>query len=95
MPAMQSPESPTIPRSPLGFAKWPKRYARFVTPFFISFVMTGVISCVSTLRGFGFLGGFFPLWLGSWGVSWLIAYPTLILVLPLASRATAAFVRSD
>jgi len=92
---MNSPESKPIPRSPLGFAKLPAPWARFVMPFFLSVVMTCVISGVSSLRAVGFSAAFLPLWLGSWSLSWVFAYPTLLLVLPLARRATAAFVRSE
>jgi len=35
------------------------------------------------------------LWLGSWAVSWLVAFPTMMLVLPVVRRVTAAFVRSN
>jgi Protein of unknown function (DUF2798) len=83
------------PRGPLGIPKLPATYARVVLPLFLSFIMTGVISLISTLRSAGFGVGFFPLWLGSWGLSWLVAFPTLMLVLPLVRRATAAIVQSD
>jgi hypothetical protein len=33
------------------------------------------------------------MWLGSWGLSWLVAFPTLLLVLPLVRKATAAVVQ--
>jgi hypothetical protein len=94
MPAMTQPSSESPARSPLGFAKLPARYATVVMPFFLSVIMTCVVSLISTLRGVGFDAGFFPLWLGSWALSWLVAFPTLLLVLPLVRRATAAFVRS-
>ncbi|MEI7516278.1 MAG: DUF2798 domain-containing protein [Betaproteobacteria bacterium] len=92
---MTSPEPKPLTRSPLGFTKLPASYARFVLPFFLSVVMTCVISGVSSLRGVGFSAAFLPLWLGSWSLSWVFAYPTLLVVLPLARRATAAFVRSE
>ena len=92
---MSSPESQPIARSPLGFAKLPAHWGRFVMPFFLSVVMTCVISGVSSLRAVGFTADCLPLWLGSWSLSWVFAYPTLLLVLPLARRATAAFVRSE
>ena len=92
---MSSPESQPIARSPLGFAKLPAHWGRFVMPFFLSVVMTCVISGVSSVRVVGFSTACLPLWLGSWSLSWVFAYPTLLLVLPLARRATAAFVRSE
>ena len=83
------------PRGPLGFAKLPARYAAVVMPFFLSVIMTFVVSFISTLRGAGLGYGFLPLWLGSWGLSWLVAFPTLLLVLPVVRRVTAAVVRLD
>ncbi len=74
--------------------KLPSRYASVVTPFFLSIVMTCVVSLVSTLRGVGWVPGFFSLWLGSWGISWVIAFPTLLLVLPLVRKATLLFVHA-
>jgi hypothetical protein len=90
---MSQPTPDPVPRNPLGFAKLPARYATVVMPFFLSIIMTCVVSLISTLRGVGFEAGFFPLWFGSWALSWVVAFPTLLLVLPLVRRATAAFVR--
>ncbi|MEI7514169.1 MAG: DUF2798 domain-containing protein [Betaproteobacteria bacterium] len=91
---MNPPESPPT-RSPFGLTKLPSRYATVVMPFFLSIIMTCVVSLISTLRGAGFGAGFFPLWLGSWGLSWVVAFPTLLLVLPLVRKATAAVVKLD
>ncbi len=95
MPRMTSSQTDPISRSPLGFAKLPARYGVVVMPFFLSIIMTCVVSLISTLRGAGFGPGFFPLWLGSWALSWAVAFPTLLLVLPVVRRATGAFVRSN
>ncbi len=79
-------------RSVFGLPKLPAKYAGVVMPFFLSVFMTCIVSLVSTLRGVGPVAGFVPLWLGSWGLSWLVAFPTLLLVLPLVRKATAAVV---
>ena len=92
---MTQPTPDPIPRSPLGFPKLPARYATVLMPFVLTFIMTCVVSLISTLRGAGFSAGFFPLWLGSWALSWMVAFPTMVFVLPLVRRAIAAFVRSD
>lgn len=72
--------------------KLPARYAGIVMPFFLSVLMTCLISLVSTLRSVGWVDGLVGLWIGSWGLSWLVAFPTLLLVLPLVRRATRAVV---
>ncbi|WP_395667498.1 DUF2798 domain-containing protein [Rhodoferax sp.] len=83
----------TPPTGPLGLPKLPAKYASVVMPLFLSVIMTCIISLVSTLRGVGLADGFLVLWLGSWGLSWVIAFPVLLLVLPLVRKATAAVVQ--
>jgi len=75
-----------------GFRKLPARYAAIVLPFFLSGIMTCLVSGISTLRGVGLTPGMFQLWMGSWGVSWLIAFPTMMAVLPVVRRLTGKFV---
>jgi hypothetical protein len=87
---MTNPPSPAT--GPFGLPKLPARFAGVVLPFFLSIIMTCIISMVSTLRSAGLSPGVFQLWLGSWALSWVIAFPTLLLVLPLVRRATAAVV---
>jgi hypothetical protein len=63
-----------------------------VMPFFLSVLMTCIVSFISTLRGFGWGAGVIHVWLGSWAVSWLIGFPVLLLVLPLVRRLTSLVV---
>ena len=84
----------TPSNGPFGLPKLPARFAMVVTPFFLSIVMTCVISFVSTLRGVGWVPGIMHLWLGSWGISWLIAFPTLMVMLPLVRKLTGVFVQA-
>ncbi|WP_406600807.1 DUF2798 domain-containing protein [Microvirga rosea] len=70
----------------------PARCAGIVTPFVLSLLMTFVVSAVSTARGVGFTPGFLSLWISAWGLSWLIAFPTLLMMLPIVRRITALIV---
>ncbi|MBA2673961.1 DUF2798 domain-containing protein [Ramlibacter sp.] len=74
--------------------KLPPRFAGLVMPLFLSVIMTFVISMVSTLRGIGPAPDFLRVWLGAWGISWVVAFPTLLGVLPLVRRLTRAVVRA-
>jgi hypothetical protein len=78
---------------PLGITLLHTRYSAVVMPFFLSIIMTCVISLVSTLRGVGLVPGLLSFWLGSWALSWVIAFPTLLVVLPLVRKVTFAFVQ--
>lgn len=84
---MSAPDAPA-PRA-RGLPKLPARYAAFVMPLLLSIFMTAIVSLVSTLRSVGPVEGVVALWLGAWGMSWLIGFPTLLLVLPVVRRLTA------
>ena len=86
------PEPSHVPTTFFGLRKLPARYAVVVMPFFLSVLMTCVVSLISTWRGVGMGDGFARLWLGSWAISWIVAFPVLMMVLPLVRKATAAVV---
>jgi hypothetical protein len=73
--------------------KLPARFGMFVMPLMLSILMTFIVSFVSTLRGIGWTNDFVWTWMSAWGMSWLIAFPTTLLVLPLVRRATASIVQ--
>jgi len=78
-----------------GLPKLPAAYAAVVMPLLLSILMTCLVSLVSTLRGIGLVHNLLQVWLGAWAISWVIAFPTLLLVLPLVRRATYAIVRAE
>lgn len=68
--------------------KLPARYYGIVLPLILSLLMTCVVSLISTWRSVGLVPGFATLWLGAWGLSWLVAFPLLLLVMPLTRAVT-------
>jgi hypothetical protein len=70
----------------------PARYHGIVLPLILSFLMTSVVSLISTLRSVGFIPGFVSLWLGAWALSWIVAFPLLLLALPAARAVTRRWV---
>ncbi|ANB16410.1 DUF2798 domain-containing protein [Dokdonella koreensis] len=81
-------------RFPFGLRKLPARYAGIVMPFFLSVLMTAMVSLISTLRSVGWSEDVLRMWPGAWGLSWLVAFPVLLLVLPLVRKLTARVVQS-
>lgn len=77
-----------------GIPKLPARYGTLITPLLLSVFMTCIVSLISTLKSIGMSAQFIPKWLGAWGVSWLIAFPVLLLVLPAVRRTAATLVRA-
>jgi hypothetical protein len=86
---------PTAPTTTtfFGLPKLPPRYASIVMPLLLSVFMTCIVSGISTLRSVGPVPGFVALWLSAWALSWVVAFPTMLLVMPLVRKATAALVR--
>jgi hypothetical protein len=68
------------------------RYAAFVMPLMLSVLMTFVVSAISTLKSLGPTPAFLATWPTAWALSWLVAFPTLLVVLPLVRRIVARVV---
>ena len=88
-----SPSSSSSSKTFLGLRKLPARSAVWVTPLLLSLLMTFVVSLISTVRVAGVSADLPLLWMSSWALSWVIAFPTLLLALPVVRRATAAIVQ--
>jgi hypothetical protein len=74
------------------FRKLPARYGAFVTPLILSGLMTLIVSGISTLRVLGPTQAFLQGWPSAWALSWLVAFPVLLLALPAARTLTAMLV---
>mgnify|MGYP000874943040 CR=1 FL=1 len=67
-------------------AKLPARYAAIIMPLVLSVLMTFVVSAISTLKSLEPKPQFLSTWPAAWALSWLVAFPTLLAVLPLVRR---------
>jgi hypothetical protein len=74
------------------FRKLPPRYASVVLPLILSVLMTFVVSAISTLKSLGPTPAFLATWPAAWALSWIVAFPTLLVVLPLVRRIVALVV---
>lgn len=81
----------TLPTTPAR-RRLPARYASIVMPLVLSILMTFVVSGISTLKSLGFTPAFLSTWPAAWAISWVVAFPTLLAVLPLVRRIVAMMV---
>lgn len=79
---------------PFRLRKLPARYAGIVMPLVLSVFMTCVVSAIATLRSVGITDGVYWLWLQNWALSWVVAFPTLLIILPLVRRVVGLLVAS-
>ena len=74
--------------------KLPARYHWLVLPLVMSIFMTCVVSGVSIARVRGVDTGFVDAWLPAWGLSWIVAFPVLIAIMPLVRRIVGHLVEA-
>lgn len=70
----------------------PAKFAPFLFGFFVSGLMSFLVSGVATFRAVGLPQGFFDLWMAAWIPSWMVAFPTILVVAPLARKLVAKLV---
>jgi hypothetical protein len=66
----------------------PHRFAPKLLAFFTSLIMSCIMSMVITFINLGWINGFVSRWMHAWLTSFLIAFPTILLVLPVARAIT-------
>ncbi|MCR8825325.1 DUF2798 domain-containing protein [Pseudosulfitobacter koreensis] len=67
----------------------PARYAPIAFGFFLSGMMSLIVSGISMLRATEVWEGFVTIWMGAWLTSWAVAFPVVLFVAPLARRLVA------
>ncbi|HWA44008.1 MAG TPA: DUF2798 domain-containing protein [Hypericibacter adhaerens] len=60
----------------------------------LSAMMSFIVSGITTFRNAGLVEGFFNIWIGAWVPSWLIAFPVVLVVAPIARRFVGLLVRA-
>lgn len=79
---------------PAGRRKLPARYHRFVMPLVLATLMSLIVSGIATIKTIGLAPGFAGEWAGAWIASLVVAYPTLLLVLPIVRRIVGLIVET-
>jgi len=71
----------------------PPRLAPVLIALVVSGGMSFLVSGLATWRALGVVERFFGLWMGSWAYAWLVAFPALVILRPMVTRAVMAMVR--
>lgn len=72
--------------------KLPMAWATIIIPFFLSCFMSGMISFINMLRNLGWYDGFLSFWFQNWMISWAVAFPVVLVMLPWVRKLTSVFV---
>lgn len=72
----------------------PARFAPILFGFILSGLMSLLVSGIATFRNAGLVDGFFGIWVNAWLPSWLIAFPVVLVVAPVARRLVGLLVKA-
>ncbi|MDH0370518.1 DUF2798 domain-containing protein [Comamonas aquatica] len=86
---MSTPSPYIVGRIP----KLPPKYALIVMPLLMSGMMSGIICMVNLVRALGWSRAALAAWPGTWLLAWAVAFPTVLLVIPVVKRITGKLVR--
>lgn len=67
----------------------PARFAPMLFGLFLSGIMSFIVSGIAVFRAVGLDQTLWGLWGGAWLSSWLIAFPTVLVVAPFVRRIVA------
>ena len=68
------------------------RFEPIIFPLFVQIMMSFIISGVSTHSVVSFSEGFIASWMSAWGKSWIVSYPILLIVFPMARKIVSVCV---
>ena len=79
----------------MKLAKLPAGAARFLTPLVLTFLMTFFVAGISTWIAIGEPSALLlRSWGKSWMISWIIAFPAMVALMPVTRRMVALMVKS-
>ena len=74
--------------------KLPARALPVVMPFLLSLKMTFIVSGIATWKSVGLVEGFLHHWMSAWSLSWVVAFPVLLVMMPLVRRLVGLIVET-
>lgn len=76
----------------MSIPKLHPKHMVWMMPLVLSCLMSGAISLINILINKGWFEGIFIFWLKSWGISWLFAFPLVLMILPLVRKIVTMFI---
>ena len=73
----------------------PAKFGPVLFGAILSGLMSLLVSGVSTFRSIGPAASFLPAWVGNWLAAWLLAFPAVLLVAPLARKLVQCVTASE
>ena len=68
------------------------KHLTWLMPLILSGIMSGAISCFNIYLKIGAAQGFLGIWLHAWSLSWLMAFPLIMIMLPIVRKLLSKIV---
>lgn len=79
-----SPAAPGARKArPFRLTKLPAKTRFVVTPMILSFLMSGVVASIATIRALGLAPDLASSILKAWAMSYVVAFPSALVVMPI------------
>jgi hypothetical protein len=69
-----------------GLLMIPAKFASILFSFFLSIMMSSIVSGIATYNAVGLGDSFFNFWMMAWLKSWLVAFPAILVIAPLTRK---------
>jgi len=72
-----------------------KRFQHLVFAFFMSLLMSCLMSLVISIFNIGLVDDILTIWVKAWSFAFIVAFPAIILVSPMVKRLVALAIKND
>lgn len=72
-----------------------RKYKRVVFAFFMAICMSCIMSGVISFVNVGSTSGFFLVWMKAWCLGFTVAFPSILLLVPVATRLAEFFLNDQ
>ena len=72
-----------------------RKYHKVVFSFFMSLLMSGIMSFVISVFNVGLVSNIVSIWLKAWGFAFIVAFPTIILVSPIVHKLVSLVLHEE
>lgn len=73
----------------------PPKAAPIAFGFLVSGLMTFIVSGISTYNAIGLAENMLDKWVHAWGASWIVAFPVILFVAPIARWLVGKWVKKS
>lgn len=71
------------------------KHQKIVFSFFMAFFMSGAMSLVISIFNIGIVTNIIVIWLNAWGISFIVAFPTIIIISPFVQKLVKLVIYDD